>query len=86
METHQFHTKTTEKFAETDNRALPFSSLKKSERSIVNRENFGSLIFETPPKGKPDRNFFKMVDSSRFFMDRIEMSPTPLKIEYQSKQ
>jgi hypothetical protein len=44
------------------------------------RENLGSLIFETPPKGKADHNFYKF-DSSRFFMDRIEISPTPWKIE-----
>lgn len=48
------------------------------------RENFGSLIFETPPKGKPDRNFYKF-DSSQFFMSRIEISPTPLKVEVVEK-
>ncbi len=75
----QFHSKTTEKFVENENRMIPFSSIKKSERSMVLRENFGSLIFETPPKGKADRSFYKF-DSSRFFMDRIEMSPTPVKV------
>jgi hypothetical protein len=76
----QFHSKSTEKFVENENRMLPFSSLKKSERSMAIRENFGSLIFETPPKGKADRSFYK-IDSSRFFMDRIEISPTPIKVE-----
>jgi hypothetical protein len=52
--------------------------MKKSERSMANKENFSSLIFETPPKGKPASSFYKF-DSSRFFMDRIEISPTPIK-------
>jgi len=34
------------------------------------RENFGMLIFETPPKGKADRSFYK-IDSCNFFMDKI---------------
>ena len=76
----QFHSKTTEKFVDNESRNIPFSSIKKSERSMALRENFGSLIFETPPKGKPDRLFYKF-DSSRFFMDRIELSPTPIKDE-----
>ncbi len=75
----QFHSKTTEKFVDNDVRLIPFSSIKKSERSMAFKENIGSLIFETPPKGRPDRNFYKF-DSSRFFMDRIELSPTPMKI------
>lgn len=45
---------------------------------MANKENFSSLIFETPPKGKPVSSFYKF-DSSRFFMDRIEISPTPIK-------
>lgn len=44
------------------------------------RENLGSLIFETPPKGKTDRGFYKF-DSSRFLMGKLEISPTPVKIE-----
>ena len=66
----QFHSKTTEKFVDNDNRMLPFSSIKKSERSFAFRENVSSLIFATPPKRKPDRHFYKF-DSSKFFMDRI---------------
>lgn len=57
---------------------MPFSSMKKSERSNF-KENFGLLIFDTPPKGKADRNFYKF-DSSKFFMDKIQISPTPMKI------
>ncbi len=64
---------------ENENRLIPFSSMKKSERSMNIRENFGSLIFETPPKGKADRSFYK-IDSSKFLMDRIEISPTPMKM------
>jgi hypothetical protein len=81
----QFHSKTTEKFVDNENRNIPFSSMKKSERSHGLRENFGSLIFETPPKGKPDRLFYKF-DSSKFFMDRIELSPTPMKPELVERQ
>lgn len=83
-EHQQFHSKTTEKYVENENRLIPFSSMKKSERSMAIRENLGSLIFETPPKGKPDHNFYKF-DSSRFFMDRIEISPTPWKLEEAEK-
>ena len=54
--------------------------MKKSERSLAHKENLGSLIFETPPKGRNDRSFYKF-DSSKFFMDRIEISPTPMKPE-----
>lgn len=80
IEYQQFNSKTTEKGAENDNRLAPFSSIKKSERSMAIRENLGSLIFETPPKGKADRGFYKF-DSSRFFMDKLEISPTPVKVE-----
>lgn len=41
----QFHSKTTEKFVDNESRNIPFSSIKKSERSMALRENFGSLIF-----------------------------------------
>jgi len=63
---------------ENENRLIPFSSMKKSERSMIIRENLGSLIFETPQKGKADRSFYKF-DSSRFLMDRVDISPTPQK-------
>lgn len=79
MDPHQFHTKTTEKYAETE-RFLPFSSLKKSERSHIAKENLGSLIFETPPKGRGDR-YFSNVYSNRFLNEKIDLSPTPLKFE-----
>ena len=64
---------------------MAFSSMKKSERSMAIRENFGSLIFETPPKGQASRSFYKM-DSCNFFMDRIELSPTPLKVEVEEQE
>lgn len=83
-EHQQFHSKTTEKYVESENRLMPFSSLKKSERSMAIRENLGSLIFETPPKGRSQHNFYKF-DSSRFFMDKIEISPTPWKMEEAEK-
>jgi len=47
---------------------------------MIIRENLGSLIFETPQKGKADRNFYKF-DLSRFLMDRVDISPTPQKQE-----
>ena len=52
---------------------------------MMMKENFGSLIFETPPKGHATRSFYKM-DSCNFFMDRIELSPTPLKVEVEERQ
>ena len=52
------------------------SSLKKSERSYGIRENLGTLIFETPPKGSAQSHY--RADSNRFFYERIEVSPTPL--------
>ena len=49
------------------------------------KENFGSLIFETPPKGQASRSFYK-VDPCNFYMDRIELSPTPMKMEVEERQ
>ena len=49
------------------------------------KENFGSLIFETPPKGKASSGFYK-VDPCNFIMDRIELSPTPMKMEVEERQ
>jgi hypothetical protein len=80
IEHQQFNSKSTEKFVENDNRMPPFSSVKKSERSLL-KENCSSLIFDTPPKGKGEKHGFYKFNSSRFFMDRIEYSPTPLKVE-----
>ena len=39
------------------------------------------MIFETPPKGKNERSFYKF-DSSRFIFDKVELSPTPMKVEF----
>jgi hypothetical protein len=54
------------------------SSIKKSEQSFGIRENLGSLIFETPPKGSIYRSqHFR--ETSQFFYSKMEVSPTPLK-------
>ena len=49
------------------------------------KENFGSLIFETPPKGQASRGFYK-IDPCNFYMDRIELSPTPMKSVVEERQ
>lgn len=50
--------------------------MKKSEGSHNKvRENFGSLIFETPPKGGINfKHYFKM-DSNKIFFDKLDLSP-----------
>ncbi len=53
--------------------------MKKSERSHIIKENLGSLIFETPPKGSIQPSHYR--ESSRFFFEKIEVSPTPLKFD-----
>lgn len=85
IEHQQFNSKSTEKFVENDSRMPPFSSVKKSERSLL-KENCSSLIFDTPPKGKGDKHGFYKFNSSKFFMERIEYSPTPLKVEEAERQ
>lgn len=44
------------------------------------KENLGSLLFETPEKGKSNRNGF-LLGSENFFFERIDQSPSPFKIE-----
>lgn len=46
-----------------------FSSLKKSQRSDIINQNLGSLIFETPPKGKENRNYLslKLDEANKLF-------------------
>ena len=75
-------TKTNEKHYDSSNIIVqPFSSIKKSERSHIVRENLGSLIFETPPKGQYRNCSAKMLDTERLICDKILMiSPTPMKI------
>ena len=74
-----YPTKETEKEKNINDRIFCLSSLKKSEKSQNIKENLGSLIFETPPKGSIQPSHYR--ESSRFFFDRIEVSPTPLKFE-----
>jgi len=47
----QLFSKSTEKYLDLGDLSN-FSSLKKSEKSNAINQNLGSLIFETPPKGK----------------------------------
>jgi hypothetical protein len=47
----QFCSKSTEKYLDISEHGM-LSSFKKSERSNIGHQNLGSLIFETPPKGK----------------------------------
>ncbi len=68
----QLHSKTTEKYNDLDLRS---SSVAKSQRSCGIRENLGSLIFSTPPKG---RSIFK-IDHNNVYFSRLIISPnTPL--------
>lgn len=48
---NQLCSKSTEKYLDISDPGM-FSSFKKSERSNIINQNLGSLIFETPPKGK----------------------------------
>lgn len=59
------------------------SSFKKSQRSNIVHQNLGSLIFQTPPKGKQSRNYLsmKLDEANRLFEQRIQISPTPFKCD-----
>lgn len=72
---NQLCSKSTEKYLDISDPGM-FSSFKKSERSNIINQNLGSLIFETPPKGKENRNFlsYKLDDVNHDFY-RIEISP-----------
>ncbi len=54
--------------------------MKKSEKKNALRESLGSLIFETPEKGKTIKNEF-LFESEKFFFGKIEQSPEPFEIE-----
>lgn len=73
----QLCSKSTEKYLDISEYGM-LSSFKKSERSNIGHQNLGSLIFETPPKGKEKSNYMslKLDDVNRFFE---EISPTPFK-------
>lgn len=78
-----FNSKSTEKNLDNENKFICTSSIKKSERSHQKqfKQNLGSLIFETPPKGTESRSYLK-IDASKFFEDEIlGISPTPFKAE-----
>lgn len=62
------------------------SSFKKSEKPFAIRENLGSLIFETPPKGSAFQQSHLYRESSRFFFENLEVSPTPLKFNMEEEQ
>jgi hypothetical protein len=76
------YSKSSEKFLEMAEGGR-FSSFRKSEPSNIVNQSLGSLIFETPPKGKENRSYpsLKMEEVNRFFEGRIEISPTPHKDE-----
>ena len=81
----QLCSKSTQKYLDISQAGM-LSSFKKSQRSNIVNQNLGSLIFETPPKGKQHRSYLslKMDDVNRFFEERIEISPTPFKCEQQA--
>jgi hypothetical protein len=70
----QLHSKTTEKYNDND---MKSSSMAKSQKSFCGiRENLGSLIFSTPPKG---RSIFKLDSQNNLYFSRLIISPnTPI--------
>lgn len=70
----QLHSKTTEKYNDIEFKS---SSVAKSQRSCGIKENLGSLIFSTPPKGRSIFRFDK--DKGDCFFSRLIISPnTPI--------
>lgn len=79
----QFHSKTTEKYNDID---MKSSSMAKSQKSFCGiKESLGSLIFETPPKG---RTSFKFESQNNNFFSRLIISPnTPIgEVEEEQKE
>jgi hypothetical protein len=79
----QLHSKTTEKYNDVD---MKSSSVAKSQRSFCGiKENLGSLIFSTPPKG---RSIFKFESQNNHYFSRLIISPnTPIgEVEEEQKE